>query len=74
VSRLTHALCWRCWDHLNPDLAAHSAYTERGPREVCCRCGSHTSSGIYYRADAEKEPGWACEGRRWMHAREEEPS
>lgn len=48
-SRWTHPLCADCFHAIRRD-AEPFRLIER-EREICCRCGSSTASGIYYRGD-----------------------
>jgi hypothetical protein len=45
----TQPVCDDCWDAEHP--AKRSPRHRMGDREVCCRCGEATVSGIYIRVD-----------------------
>ena len=46
----THPLCPLCWEH-ETGRPWRSAYAVRGGLvEICCRCGTETTAGIYVRA------------------------
>lgn len=44
----THLVCEWCWGEMSPGRRA-SRLVDPDPG-LCCRCGAHTTSGIYLRA------------------------
>ncbi len=58
MSRFTHAICDPCWAQ---HTRGRTPYRLTEPREeLCCFCGSHTTSGIFVRQDPKDVP--SCPG------------
>lgn len=49
MSNWTHPICLRCWYALHP--ARKPVRISGLQLENCCRCGTLTAHGIYFRAD-----------------------
>ena len=66
MSRWNHLLCEECYAEMEPGRRPiHLKEEYRDGDQPCCRCGTSTNSGIYYRRDPL---AFKCLGEGPVHA------
>lgn len=51
MAEWTHSICGPCWDQREPGRAP--LRLKEPDTEICCFCGTATTSGIYVRQDPD---------------------
>lgn len=62
MSKWNHLMCRECYAKREPDR--EPAAVQGDEVNLCCDCGKHTGSGIYYR---EKFDAMPCGGEGGVH-------
>jgi len=52
----TQPVCYTCWDAMHPNRRPTRLAEGVREREVCCKCGNVTYSGIYIRINPATVP------------------